>query len=78
MLQITPAERLALQSLAEGRTISQVAALLELREQDMDDLLVALFARMSCSNATGGRRRRDETRGDRWCVICHVSADATA
>ena len=46
MLQMTPAERLALQSLAEGRTISQVAALLELREQDVDDLLAALFARM--------------------------------
>ena len=43
MLQITPAERLALQSLAEGRTISQVAALLELRERDVDDLLIALF-----------------------------------
>ena len=46
MLQITPAERLALQSLAEGKTISQMAALLELRERDVDDLLVALVARM--------------------------------
>ena len=77
MLQITPAERLALQSLAEGRTISQVAALLELREQDMDDLLVALFAGM-CVRTPLEAVAAAMRRGDRWCVICHVSADATA
>jgi DNA-binding CsgD family transcriptional regulator len=46
VLQITPAERVALQLLAEGRSISQVAALLELVECDLEKLLTALFARM--------------------------------
>lgn len=64
MLQITPAERLALQSLAERRTISQVAALLELRERDVDDLLMTLFARMRVRTpmeaAAAAMRRGDQ------------------
>ena len=78
MLQITPAERLALQSLAEGRTISQAAALLELRERDVDDLLIALFGRMRVPTpleAVAAAMRRGLIDG---VASAHVSADASA
>ena len=46
MLQITPAEREALQLLADGWSVSQIAELLELGECELDELLMALFSRM--------------------------------
>jgi hypothetical protein len=46
VLQITPAERAALQLLGEGKSISHAAALLELGECDLNDMLAALLARM--------------------------------
>jgi len=46
LLQITPSEHVVLQSLAEGRSRGQVAALLELRDRELDAMLLGLFARM--------------------------------
>ena len=46
MLHITPSERSALQSLATGQSASEMAGRLGLTEDEMDELLNALFDRM--------------------------------
>jgi len=46
MLQITPAERLALQLLAEGKSRTELAASLLLAEGDVDEHLRTLFRRI--------------------------------
>lgn len=46
MLQITPSERSALQSLATGESASETAGRLGLTEDEMEELLNALFDRM--------------------------------
>jgi DNA-binding CsgD family transcriptional regulator len=61
---MTPAERVALQLLADGSSMSQVAALLELGDCELDDLLTALFKRMRVQNATRSCRRCTQTWGD--------------
>lgn len=52
MLQITPAERAALQALADGKSMSYTAALLELDERALNELLIVLFARMGVRTKT--------------------------
>ena len=46
LLQIDPMERVALQLLADGKSTSELAAVLHLSESDIDARLAALFTRM--------------------------------
>jgi DNA-binding CsgD family transcriptional regulator len=46
VLQITPGERAALQSLAEGKSRGELAACLGIAEWELDSRLIALFRRM--------------------------------
>ena len=50
MLQITPAERAALQLLADGRANREIAERLRVAECEVDALLTALFTRMGGSS----------------------------
>ena len=45
-LQITPAERAALELLATGKTAGEVARLLDATEADLENRLAALFSRL--------------------------------
>jgi len=49
LLHITPAERAALQLLADGRSIHEIADRLRIHENDVDARLKALFNRMGLS-----------------------------
>ena len=50
MLQMTPWERSALQLLADGKTLDELAQSLRSSERDIKIQLTVLFARMGASN----------------------------
>jgi DNA-binding NarL/FixJ family response regulator len=50
-LQITAAERAALQLLADGRTKPEIASRLRVDERDVETWLAALSSRMDCATA---------------------------
>jgi DNA-binding NarL/FixJ family response regulator len=53
MLHITPMERAALQLLADGRSIHEIAQRLRLDEADVEMRLKTFFVRMGLSNRAG-------------------------
>jgi two-component system, NarL family, response regulator YdfI len=52
VLHITPWERSALQSLSTGMTTPQLAIVLGISENDIEQRLTALFARMGAASPT--------------------------
>jgi len=52
VLQITPAERAALQLLVQGKTKEELAASLEVTEPEVDARMTALFRRMGVETET--------------------------
>ena len=77
VLHITPAERAALQLLADGRTKPEIASRLRVDERDVDAWLAALFSRMDCAtpvDAVAAAARRGLLRLD----ATNYSAAATS
>ncbi len=52
MLQITPAERLVLQLLAQGTPVNAIAAQLGVTSRDVETHLITLFAQLGASGPT--------------------------
>ena len=74
MLQITPDERRALELLANGQPIAEIAASLGVDVSDVESRLKPLFSRMDAATATRGgccrlaSRTREMTREDERIV----------
>jgi DNA-binding NarL/FixJ family response regulator len=52
LLQITPRERSALQSLAEGKSADELARMFDIPEAEIRRQLTALFSRMGAASAS--------------------------